>query len=61
MVPRYLRLSLTARCNLRCFYCRGTATGDASPGAWEPAVDEIATLARAAVAEGISKFRLTGG
>jgi cyclic pyranopterin phosphate synthase len=64
----YLRLSVTASCDLRCMYCRPSEgavpkrtagpQGDC-PRVWTP--DRIETLARAAVAEGITHLRLTGG
>ncbi len=57
---RDLRLSITDRCNFRCVYCM------------EPdvrfmdrdellSVDEIARVARACVALGVTKIRITGG
>ena len=57
----YLRVSLTDHCNLRCVYCmplRGLSFVP-SPELLTPA--EIETVARAAVAVGFRKFRLTGG
>jgi len=57
----YLRISVTDRCNLRCVYCMPP---EGVP--WrEPGdiltFEEIERFAAAAVAEGISKIRLTGG
>jgi GTP 3',8-cyclase len=57
----YLRISLTDRCNLRCVYCM-----PAKGVAWKPhdeilTLEEIERFAAAAVGEGISKIRLTGG
>ncbi|MBE0417274.1 MAG: GTP 3',8-cyclase MoaA [Coriobacteriia bacterium] len=57
----YLRISLTDRCNLRCIYCM-----PANGVAWKPhdeilTLEEIERFAAAAVGEGISKIRLTGG
>ena len=57
----YLRISLTDRCNLRCVYCM-----PAEGVAWKPhdemlTFEEIERFAAIAVAEGISKIRLTGG
>jgi cyclic pyranopterin phosphate synthase len=54
----YLRVSVTDRCNLACFYC--------SPGEFVPRDDilsfeEIAKIAKAAVCAGIRRVRLTGG
>lgn len=56
----YLRLSVTDRCNLRCRYCLGP---DARfvPRAHLLTTAEIAQLARAFVACGVTKIRLTGG
>lgn len=59
MPPQYLRISVTSRCNLHCFYCRDR---DASAdGTGEPGVDEFELLARAGGAEGVRKVRITGG
>src|ERR1035437_7622977 len=57
----YLRISVTDRCNLRCIYCM-----PAEGVAWKDQAgiltfEEIERFAAAAVAEGISKIRLTGG
>ena len=57
----YLRISVTDRCNLRCVYCM-----PAEGVQWRDHEDiltfeEIERFAHAAVAEGISKIRLTGG
>jgi cyclic pyranopterin phosphate synthase len=57
----YLRISVTDRCNLRCTYCM--------PPEGMPLVqrndllsyEEIAEVARIAVARGVTKIRLTGG
>ena len=57
----YLRISVTDHCNLRCVYCmplRGLAFVP-SPELLTAA--EIEAVARAAVAVGFRKFRLTGG
>jgi cyclic pyranopterin phosphate synthase len=57
----YLRISVTDRCNLRCVYCmppEGVAWKDP---ATVLTFEEIERFAAAAVAEGISKIRLTGG
>ena len=59
--PRYLRISLTARCNLACSYCRPSGSApDDGPEA-EPTVEEIGFLAACAAEEGVRKVRLTGG
>ena len=57
----YLRISVTDRCNLRCVYCmppEGVPWRDPSEIL---TFEEIERFAEAAVAEGISKIRLTGG
>lgn len=57
----YLRVSVTDRCNLRCFYCM-------PPEGIEPlahgqilSYEEILRVVRVAVSLGITKVRLTGG
>jgi cyclic pyranopterin phosphate synthase len=57
----YLRISLTDRCNLQCRYC--APAGPSTPaGRLELlALPDVVTVAEAAVALGITKFRLTGG
>lgn len=56
----YLRISITDRCNLRCFYCM--------PQLLEPLChrdilryEEIVRIAEQAAALGITKIRITGG
>jgi cyclic pyranopterin phosphate synthase len=56
----YLRLSLTDRCNLRCFYCRPKEFR-ARPRDEILTFEEIERLARVAAALGVRKLRLTGG
>jgi cyclic pyranopterin phosphate synthase len=57
----YLRLSVTDRCNMRCFYCmpkEGIATnGRAAILSYE----ELLLIAETAVGMGIEKIRITGG
>jgi len=57
----YLRISLTDHCNLRCVYCMPLAGLDLAPPSRFLTAAEIETVARAAVAIGFRKFRLTGG
>jgi len=57
----YLRISVTDRCNLRCVYCMPP-----DGVAWKApeemlTFEEMERFAAAAVGEGISKIRLTGG
>jgi len=55
---RYLRISVTSRCNLRCVYCRPTSGAE---GADLLSRDEIVRFVRLAVGCGIEKVRVTGG
>ena len=57
----YLRISLTDHCNLRCVYCMPLTGLSFSPSDELLSAGEIETVARAAVAVGFHKFRLTGG
>nr|XP_017515295.2 molybdenum cofactor biosynthesis protein 1 isoform X2 [Manis javanica] len=57
----YLRISLTERCNLRCQYCMPEEGVSLTPKADLLTTEEILTLARLFVKEGIDKIRLTGG
>ena len=55
-----LRLSITDRCNLRCAYCMPEEP------VWYPhgailTFEELARVARVAIASGVTKFRVTGG
>ncbi|HEX7359255.1 MAG TPA: GTP 3',8-cyclase MoaA [Bryobacteraceae bacterium] len=56
-----LRISLTDRCNIRCFYCMPEKGGEFAPPASLLSFEEIARCVRAAAGLGISKIRLTGG
>ncbi len=57
----YLRISLTDNCNLRCFYCMPEEEYDFTPTSRLTQPDEIVTLAKIFVDEGVTKIRLTGG
>jgi cyclic pyranopterin phosphate synthase len=57
----YLRLSLIDHCNLRCVYCMPLRGLSFVPSQELLTAAEIETVARAAVAVGFRKFRLTGG
>lgn len=57
----YLRISLTERCNLRCFYCMPNEGIELSPHAHILTEDEIVRLATLFVKSGVTKIRLTGG
>lgn len=53
-----LRIALTARCNLRCFYCH--AEGEKAP-ARELSAEEIAEILRVSGKLGIRTVKFTGG
>jgi GTP 3',8-cyclase len=57
----YLRISVTDRCNLRCVYCMPPSGVPWRDPAEVLTFEEIERFAEAAVEEGISKIRLTGG
>src|SRR5262245_26730727 len=57
----YLRFSLTDHCNLRCVYCMPETGLRFLPAPDLLTAAEIEQVARAAVAVGFRKFRLTGG
>ena len=57
----YLRISLTERCNLRCFYCmpeEGVALREKSEFM---TAEELIEIAKTFISLGIKKIRLTGG
>jgi cyclic pyranopterin phosphate synthase len=58
---RYLRLSVTDRCNLRCLYCRSTIQERHIPHDDVLRYEELVRLADLGVEQGIEKIRLTGG
>lgn len=58
---RYLRVSVTDRCNLRCSYCApGRSASHAAKGALL-SYEEIAEVVAAAADLGVTKVRVTGG
>ncbi|XP_020014571.2 molybdenum cofactor biosynthesis protein 1 isoform X2 [Castor canadensis] len=57
----YLRISLTEKCNLRCQYCMPEEGVPLTPKADLLTTEEILTLTRLFVKEGVNKIRLTGG
>ncbi len=57
----YLRLSITDRCNLRCFYCLPRQGWEKLPVQEILRYEEFLRLARVAVRAGIRKVRVTGG
>lgn len=57
----YLRLAVTDRCNLRCFYCMPEEGIHYLPKKALLSFEEIERLVRLLAAMGISKIRITGG
>ena len=57
---RYLRLSVTDRCNLRCTYCMAEDM-TFLPKSKVLSLEEMAFVSRAFVELGVEKIRLTGG
>lgn len=57
---RYLRVSVTDRCDLRCRYCMAEEM-TFLPRSEVLTLEEIALIAERFVARGVSKIRLTGG
>ncbi|MCB4798109.1 GTP 3',8-cyclase MoaA [Neotamlana laminarinivorans] len=57
----YLRISLTERCNLRCTYCMPENGVPLSPKSHLMTYEEIYSIAKTFVDNGITKIRLTGG
>lgn len=53
-----IRISLTQRCNLNCFYCHHE--GEAGAGG-EMTADEVVRIARVASSMGIKRVKYTGG
>lgn len=60
-IIRDLRISLTDRCNFRCFYCLPDGEPPLARKETILTFEEIAYLAEIFVALGIEKIRLTGG
>ena len=58
---RNLRLSVTDRCNLRCSYCMPEEDYDWLPRPALLTFEEMTRLAKAFLALGVKKLRLTGG
>jgi len=56
-----LRISVTDRCNIRCFYCMPEDGVKFMPREEILSFEEIARIARVAVSMGVRKLRLTGG
>ena len=58
---RDLRISITDRCNFRCFYCMPTEAMEWKPKPEILTYEEIIQLAELFVSLGINKLRVTGG
>ena len=56
-----LRISVTDRCNIRCFYCMPESGAVFAPARDLLTFDDIARFVRATLPLGIRKIRLTGG
>ncbi len=56
-----LRLSVTDRCNIRCFYCMPEHPVEFVPRGGILTFEEIERVARIAVRLGVNKLRVTGG
>ncbi|MCB0429097.1 MAG: GTP 3',8-cyclase MoaA [Flavobacteriales bacterium] len=57
----YLRISLTDRCNLRCFYCMPEEGIDLAQRSSLMQAEEVIAMAKKFIALGVDKIRLTGG
>jgi cyclic pyranopterin phosphate synthase len=57
---RYLRISVTDRCDLRCRYCMAEAM-TFLPRSALLALEEIAVIAERFIARGVTKIRISGG
>src|SRR3954447_22758909 len=57
----YLRLSVTDRCNMRCFYCMPKEGIVKKEHHAVLSYEELLLIARASVSLGIEKIRITGG
>ncbi len=57
----YLRISLTERCNLRCFYCMPEDGVELRPKNQFMRTEEILSIAKTFTDLGVKKIRLTGG
>ena len=60
-VHDYLRISLTERCNLRCFYCMPEEGIELRDKSEMMTAEELLFIAKTFVDLGIKKIRLTGG
>src|SRR5579862_8852701 len=56
-----LRISVTDRCNIRCFYCMPESGVQFQPREQILSFEEIEKFVRVAVTLGVRKLRITGG
>jgi cyclic pyranopterin phosphate synthase len=56
-----LRISVTDRCNIRCFYCMPEEGGQYAPKAEILSFEEMGRFVEIAAALGVRKIRITGG
>src|SRR2546426_8506155 len=56
-----LRISVTDRCNIRCFYCMPAENVQFKPRAEILSFEEIERFVRVVAGLGVNKLRLTGG
>ncbi len=56
-----LRISVTDRCNIRCFYCMPAENVQFRPRRELLTFEEIARFVRVVASRGVNKLRLTGG
>jgi cyclic pyranopterin phosphate synthase len=57
----YLRISITDRCNLKCFYCTPLGEREKLPAPEILRYEELLRLAAVATTVGLRKIRVTGG
>ncbi len=57
----YMRVSVTDRCNLRCFYCQPQKEFSFLPPEEILTYEELLRLVKLALEMGITRFRITGG
>lgn len=57
----YLRISMTDKCNFRCFYCMPDEKLSFYPNSKLMSADELLNIAKTFVSLGVKKIRLTGG
>ncbi|MEM1555855.1 MAG: GTP 3',8-cyclase MoaA [Candidatus Bathyarchaeia archaeon] len=58
-IIKNIRISVTQRCNFRCFYCH--REGEENPSYCEMLPEEIERIVRVAASLGINEVKLTGG